>query len=330
MSIGATESDVFRLLADVGGTNARFALLRDGHWPPENEMTLATIDFPTLTNAIQHYLKQCDSPKVIESAIAIANPVTGDWVRMTNHHWRFSIEETRKELGLDRLELLNDFTALAMALPALSKNDLRQVGGDAPVPGAPYALIGAGTGLGVSGLFPIGEGRWMPIAGEGGHVTLCAANQREADVIDICRQEHSHVSAERLISGRGLSNLYDALTTLNGGISQQLNPSEITSRGLSGSDPICAETLEMFCSFLGSVAGNLALTLGARGGLYIGGGIVPKLGEYFHHSPFRHSFEAKGRFIDYLRPIPAYVIHAKTPALLGAAIALGVVPFETS
>jgi glucokinase len=314
------------LLADVGGTNARFALLRGNHGRPENEVVLATIDFPTLADAALHYLKQCGSPKVLEGAIAIANPITGDWVKMTNHHWAFSIEETRKQLGLQQLRLLNDFTALAMALPALSKKELRQAGGGAPAPGAPYALIGPGTGLGVSGLFPTSDGSWLPISGEGGHVTRCATNQREADIIRICYEEYGHVSAERMISGMGLSNLYKALTSLGNKSPQPLTPADITDLGLAESDPFCVEALALFCGFLGSVAGNLALTLGARGGVYIGGGIVPKLGEYFHQSPFRSRFESKGRFAEYLSPIPAYVIHANNPALLGAAMALGAVP----
>jgi len=203
---------------------------------------------------------------------------------------------------------------------------LRQVGGTQPVAGAAIALIGPGTGLGVSGLFPSRDGSWLPIAGEGGHVTMCASNAREAQIIDTCRLEYPHVSAERLISGMGLTNLYTAIAKLAAAAPQALTPAEVTQRALAGSDPLCAEALQTFCAMLGSVSGNLALTLGAGGGLYVGGGIVPKLGDYFHRSPFRERFEAKGRFAGYLSPIPAYVIHAQNPALLGAAIALGVQP----
>ena len=319
-------NDVYRLLADVGGTNARFALLHGDRGRPRNELVLATIDFPNLADAIRHYLDECGSPEILEAAIAIANPITGDWVKMTNHHWAFSIEETRQRLKLRQLKLLNDFTALALSLPALSKAELRQLGGGVAAPGAPYALIGPGTGLGVSGLFPMGDGRWLPIAGEGGHTTLCASDQREADIIEICREEHGHVSAERLISGMGLANLYKAIARLSGALPMKLTPAEIAKRGQAGTDAFCVEALDVFCAFLGSVAGNLALTLGARGGVYIGGGIVPKLGEYFHQSRFRQRFESKGRFIEYLSPIPVYVIHTPHPALLGAAIALGVDP----
>jgi len=324
MSTGATESP--RLVADVGGTNARFALLSGLHARPGEALTLPTIDFPNLADAAEHYLRQCGSPAVREGAIAIANPITGDRVKMTNHHWSFSIEETRRRLGFERLLLINDFTALALALPALQKDELRQEGGDDPVPGTPLALIGAGTGLGVSGLFPRGDGQWIPISGEGGHVTLAATNQREAEIIDLCRSDHGHVSAERLLSGMGLVNLYSAIAKLAGSTPRTLVPAEVTQLGLAGSDPFCAEALEVFCALLGVVAGNLVLTLGARGGLYIGGGIVPKLGDYFHRSPFRSRFEAKGRFVAYLAPVPAYVIRAHNAALLGAAVALGAEP----
>jgi glucokinase len=195
-----------------------------------------------------------------------------------------------------------------------------------PVAGAALGLIGAGTGLGVSGLLATGEGRWLPIAGEGGHVTLCAATAREAEIIEVCREEHGHVSAERLVSGMGLTNLHLAIAKLAHAAQLPLTPAEVTQRGLSGSDPLCVEALQTFCAFLGSVSGNLALTLGALGGVYIGGGIVPKLGDYFHQSPFRERFQSKGRFTNYLTPIPVYVIHARNPAFLGTAIALGVQP----
>jgi glucokinase len=315
-----------RMVADVGGTNARFAVIEGEHGMPQKELTLPTIDFPNIADAAEHYLKKIGTPEILEGAVAIANPITGDWLKMTNHHWAFSIEETRQRLGFKRLLLINDFTALAMALPVIPKNDLRQIGGSVPVAGAALGLIGAGTGLGVSGLLPSGDGGWVPIAGEGGHVTLCAATPREAEIIEVCREEHGHVSAERLISGMGLTNLHLAIAKLAHAAQLPLTPAEVTQRGLSGSDALCVEALQTFCAFLGSVSGNLALTLGALGGIYIGGGIVPKLGDYFRQSLFRERFQSKGRFTNYMTAIPVYVIHARNPAFLGAAIALGVQP----
>ncbi len=314
-----------RLLGDVGGTNARFA------WQPfegaalSNIVTLPCAAFTTLAEALRAYLRQIGRPAPPCCAIGIATPVTGDAVRMTNHHWAFSIAAMQAELGFERLVVINDFTALALALPDLGAQELRQHGGTAAVPGAAKALIGPGTGLGVSGLLPTGQaGRWLALQGEGGHVSLAAGNAREAAVLDVLRRNHGHVSAERAVSGIGLTALHAALRELDGlGAADDLTPGEITSMGLDSSNPQCVETLDLFCAFLGSVAGNLALTLGARGGVYIGGGIVPRLGAAFERSRFRARFEAKGRFRSYLEPIPVFVIHtAVSPALLGAARAL--------
>jgi glucokinase len=314
-----------RFVADVGGTNARLALIFDDEGVPRCEKVLACADYRSLVEAIEHYFGQVAELKgrerPFEGAVAIANPVTGDWVKMTNHVWAFSIEEARKALGLERLLVLNDFTALAISLPLIPGAELRKVGGGDPVADSPLALLGAGTGLGVSGLIPSPSG-WIPLQGEGGHATFSPANAREADILRILLREHSHVSTERLISGIGMDNLHRAIAELDGKAPASLTPADITERAMSGRDPLCREVLDTFCAMLGTAAGNLALTLGARGGVYIGGGIVPRLGDYFSASPFRRRFEEKGRFSAYLAAIPTYVILAKTPALLGAAQAL--------
>lgn len=311
-----------RLVGDIGGTNARFALILHPGGALAHERILAAADYPSLRAAIDAYLAAADTPRPRWAAIGIATPVTGDDVRMTNHHWSFSITTLRASLGLDRLEVLNDFTALALAVPALPADALEQVGGRAPVAGTPIAVIGAGTGLGVSGLIP-GPHGYTPLAAEGGHTTLAAANDREAAIIAAIRDDlGGHVSAERLVSGPGLSLLYTALARLAGTPPAPLTPSQVTECGLSGACPLCREALDVFCAMLGTVASDVVLTLGARGGVYIGGGIVPRLGDYFRKSPFRARFEAKGRFSTYLRAVPVYVIHAPTPALLGAALAL--------
>jgi glucokinase len=258
-----------------------------------------------------------------DCAIAIANPVTGDRVAMTNHHWTFSIRELKAELGLQRLRVVNDFTALALALPRLGPGDRWQLGGGAPEPGAPIGLIGPGTGLGVSGLLPDGRGGWLPIQGEGGHATLGATTAREAAVLALLRDWHGHVSAERAVCGQGLVDIHSALQQLDAASGPQLQAAHITEAALAGRDARCTEALQLFCAFLGIAAGNLALTLGARGGVYVGGGIVPRLGRWFAESPFRARFEAKGRFASYLQPVPVYVIDTpQSPAFLGAAEAL--------
>ena len=244
---------------------------------------------------------------------------------MTNGHWAFSIAALQRELGFERLVVINDFSALALALPGLQPSELRQLGGGAAVAGAPRALIGPGTGLGVSGLLAgDAPGRWLPLQGEGGHVTLAASNPREAAVVQVLRNEFGHASAERAISGQGLEALYAAVCRLDAiPGSTPLPAAEVSRRALAAIDAQCVEALDLFCGFLGIVAGNLALTLGATGGVYIGGGIVPRLGEGFTRSRFRACFEDKGRFRSYLEAIPVFVIHTEvSPALLGAARAL--------
>ena len=324
MSTG--HDDPLRLVGDVGGTNARFALVRGPHGRPENDLTLPTAGYPDMAAAIADYLARTGNARPAEAAVAIANPITGDSVKMTNSHWAFSIEETRTRLGLSRLMMLNDWEAMALAAPAFSPANLIKIGRGEALEWAPKALIGPGTGLGVSSLVPARDGGWVPVAGEGGHVTLAPTNEREADIIRVTWREHAHVSAERLVSGMGLENLYRAIAILDGVEVRDLSAADVTRFGLAGEDRQCAEAVATFCGFLGNVAGNLALTLGARGGVYLGGGIVLRLGDYFASSPFRARFEAKGRFADYLAKIPTYVIRADNPALLGAAMALGVTP----
>lgn len=311
-----------RLLADIGGTNVRFALLAPGSSEPEREQTLLCADYRGLEQATRHYLSQVGVASVSEAAIDVATAITGDLIKLTNSPWAFSIEQTRQQLGLARLLVLNDFTALALSLPTLKRDELRQVGRGTPVPAAAIGLIGAGTGLGVSGLVP-GETRWIPIEGEGGHVAFSPMSEREDAVLAVLRERFGHVSAERLASGPGLVNIYEALCRIDRVSPRVLEPTDVTQDGIAESDPQCTEALAMFCAVLGTTAANLVATLGARGGLYIGGGIVPKLGDYFAHSPFRARFEHKGRFSYYTAAVPTYVILAENPALRGLAVALG-------
>jgi glucokinase len=313
----------WRLLGDVGGTNARFALQAGAGAAPEALVQYRCADFESLHAVLQHYLAAPDRPRPQQAAIGIANPIDGDQVRMTNHDWQFSIEALRQALGLRRLLFLNDFAALALALPTLRKNELRPVGGGHAAAGGPLALLGPGTGLGVSGLMRNTEGPDRVISGEGGHVTLAAADDEETAVIDWLRRRFGHVSAERALSGQGLENLYHAWAALHGHAAEELTAAQITARALQRSDPACDAALELFLSLLGNVAGNLALTLGALGGVYIGGGIVPRLGPRIDASRLRQRFEQKGRFAAYLSRVPVWVIQpGGEPALRGAARAL--------
>jgi glucokinase len=314
-----------RLVGDIGGTNARFALQREPDRPVEEVASYPCREFPSLLDALHRYLDEhAGGERPRACAIGVATAVTGDRVQLTNSHWTFSIEELRRRLGVQRLLVLNDFSALALSLPALSDGERRQVGGGTPVQEAPIALIGPGTGLGVSGLLPTPDGhRYVPIGGEGGHATLSSFDPEEAAVLALLHRDFGHVSAERALSGPGLENLHRALVTLRGAPARERGAAQIVEAALRGSDTLCESALTMFCSLLGNAAGNLALTLGARGGVYIGGGIVPRLGAWFDRSPFRERFEAKGRFRDYLSPIPTYVVQADaSPALVGASRAL--------
>jgi glucokinase len=319
-----TPSDTTRLLADIGGTNARFAWQASPGAPITDVQVLPGAQYPTLQAAMRAYLDGLGRTAPASVAIAIANPITGDQVRMTNHAWAFSQAAVKAEFGLRSLRLLNDFTALALALPDLSADELRQVCGGAAVPGVAMGLVGAGTGLGVSGLLPDGRGGWVPLEGEGGHVTLPATTARERTVMDGLIRRYGHASAERVCCGQGLVDTCAIVCEADGVTAQGLDSaSAVSEAALKAGHPQALETLNIFCAMLGSVAGNLALTLGARGGVYVGGGIVPRLGAWFDGSPFRERFENKGRFTPLLQGIPVQVItSAQSPALLGAARAL--------
>jgi glucokinase len=321
-----TPANAPRLLGDIGGTNARFALVHGDGTPITHEVTLPTGQYPDLAAAAHAYLQQVGPATVREACIAIANPIDGDVLKMTNNHWQFSIEATRQQLGLDSLLMLNDWEAMAMAAPALQGADLEQIGSGDAVPDAPKGLIGPGTGLGVSSLVRSRRGDWVPIAGEGGHVGLSPTCEREADILRVLWRTHSHVSAERAISGMGLENLYRAICELNGTEAEPLVAAQVTERALKAQDVACEEALERMCRLLGHAAANLAVTLGARGGIYIGGGVIGRLGDYFAQSGFRAAFEAKGRFENYMKRIPTYVIRAEQPALIGCAMGLGIQP----
>ncbi|HZX27920.1 MAG TPA: glucokinase [Telluria sp.] len=312
-------ADSPRLLADIGGTNARFAL----ETAPRqfDAVTVLPCDaYGTLGQAVAAYLdsqavRGLGTGVVRHAALAIANPIDGDEVRMTNHHWSFSIAALKQELALESLLVVNDFAALALSLPHLADGDRSQVGAGGRLPGRPIGLIGPGTGLGVAGLVPAGD-RWVALASEGGHATFSPVGQFEADVLRQLESEHGHVSAERLLSGAGLEVLHRCLS------GESLRAAEITSHAVERRCPACVSTVETFCGILGTVAGNVALTLGATGGMYIGGGIVPRLGPLFFDSPFRARFENKGRLRPYMERIPTYLITHKFPAFLGVSALL--------
>jgi glucokinase len=340
MSAPSRSESLFpRLLGDIGGTNARFAWQASAGVAITQVHTLACAEHESLLAAMQQYLRQTGLSKPAACALGIATAVKSDWVSMTNHHWAFSIEALQRDLGVQDLRVINDFTALALALPSIEPSDLYPL--IAPVQSQavgpkPIALIGAGTGLGVSGLLPVfPEPRrakpaaqatsWLPIAGEGGHVTLAAQTDLEHVVLNHIRKRYEHAAAERILSGQGMVNLYQALRDIQGLSEAPLfdQASDITEAALQAKQSLALQCLDLFAGFLGGAAGDLALTLGALGGVYIGGGIAPRCLPWLATSSFKERFLAKGRYRTYMQDIPVWVITAPTsPALLGAARAL--------
>ncbi|HEX9174000.1 MAG TPA: glucokinase [Telluria sp.] len=307
------------MLADIGGTNARFALqAHDGQL--QHIEVLPCAAHATLGDAMTAYLESAARQgaavqSVRRAGIAIANPVEEDLVSMTNHHWSFSISQLRAERALDTLLVVNDFAALAMSLPYLEPSQRTRIGGGLELQGRPIGLIGPGTGLGVSGVIPTGTD-WIALAGEGGHVSFAPANREEFAILELMWDEYGHASAERLLSGKGLELIHRALS------GKEAGAAAITQAALDGSCLDARRTVDTFCAVLGSVAGNVALTLGATGGMYIGGGIVPRFGALFAQSAFRQRFEDKGRLGSYLERIPTYLITEQYPALRGMAAML--------
>lgn len=307
------------LIGDIGGTNARFALVEaDGK--VHSVAPLVCRDHPSLVHACEAYLRQvAPSSQPTRGAFAVASPILGDDIQLTNLHWSFSIEQTRSRLGLETLDVVNDFVANALAIPRLAPADVLKIGRGEAVAHAPIWALGPGTGLGAAALVWTGH-HWMPLASEGGHMTIAAANDREAEVLAVIRARISHVSAERVVSGPGLVNLYTAVATVSGKAPEAgFTPADVTRRGLDRTCPLCVESLEIFASMLGTVASDLAMVLNARGGIYIAGGIVPRLMPWFIDSGFRFRFEHKGRFSAFLAGLPTHIITRPLPALAGLA-----------
>lgn len=309
------------LVGDIGGTRARFGIV-DATGQLTEVRILSAADYPTLIDAATDYLAGFEpSGRPKRGAIAVACPILGDRVRMTNHPWRFSVSETCHALGLSMLEVVNDFIALALALPVLREEHTRLVKPGKRENTAPLALLGPGTGLGVSALIPVAQG-WVALPTEGGHRDLAAGTEREWRIIERLQQRFGHVSAERAVSGPGLTNLYRAICELDGIEAVEAEPEEVVARALAASCAASDEAVSVFSRQLGAIAGDLALTLGARGGVYLGGGVLHGMDSTFHMGLFREGFLDKGRFREYLDPIPVRLVLNPTAALLGAARAL--------
>ncbi|HEX9173583.1 MAG TPA: glucokinase, partial [Telluria sp.] len=259
-----------RLVADIGATHARMAL-ETAPGVLRHAAVLLCDDYPGIVPLLQAYLGGHPGVRIVHAALALANPISGDMIRMTNRDWQFSTDEVRRALGLSTLLIVNDFTALAMALPALKREDLLQVGGGKPAPHSVSGVLGPGTGLGVSGVIPTVDG-FVTLGSEGGHVNFAPADEREFAILQFAWREWTHVSNERLLSGPGLELIHRALAHRNGVQAPARTAAEVVSGALEQHDPLCLEVLECFAGMLGGAAANLAVTLGAFGGIFIGGG----------------------------------------------------------
>jgi glucokinase len=306
------------LVADLGGTNARFAL--------------AVLDTLELSNVIQFPCASYDGPdaairsylgtvgvKPGYACIATAAPITNDNVVFTNSHWSFAISALCRDLDFKDILVLNDFEAFALALPSLGAHEILQIGGSEPESRGTKVAIGIGTGTGMAGLVWSRSG-WVAIPSEGGHASLAVQTAEELALIDKLRIDRSHLSVERIVSGPGLGALYQAIAASRGLEAEPLVPNDVLMRALAGADDHAVEALDFLVQCLGRFAGDAALMLGARGGVYLGGGIAPKILDRLTSGRFRTAFEGKGRMKAYLAPIPVYAVLAEHATLRGAAI----------
>jgi glucokinase len=304
---------MIRLLGDLGGTNARFALSVDGG-PPQEERKLPVADHPGVVEAAHTYLA---GRAADEAVFAVATPVRGDRIAFTNNNWHFSIREAEAALALRRLTVINDFVAQAASIPALSGGDLRLLKPGEPHPGQPSLVIGPGTGLGVAFIQPEPGGpRILP--SEGGHISFAPQDALQAEILASLRAEHGHVSAERLVSGPGLLALGRFLVAKRGSAFRCDRPEDV-ARGAKQGDAACAEAVRLFCSILGATAGSLALALLTGGGVYVMGGLCRNLGPLLDPAALLDGFHAKGRFETVLRPIPVIQVVRPHTGLVGAA-----------
>ncbi len=317
------------LLADIGGTNARFALADTRSRTPlllETVHGFPVADFPSLADAAQHYLDTTghdDTAEIRRAVFAVAGRVDGDEARITNHPWVISRPRTRQQLGLDDVELVNDFAAQAMAIPLLQPVDYTTIGGvpwavpaDAQGP-CTYAVIGPGTGLGVGGLV-IRDGKHYPLETEGGHVSFPPGTPEEVRILEHLSAQFGRVSNERLICGPGLVNIHRALSEIAGVDPGPMQPADITA-GAAAGDVRCSRAVDVFCAVFGAIAGDLVLTLGAWDGVFLTGGLVPKMLDSIRHSGFRQRFEHKGRFSPTMGRVASVAITHPHAGLLGAA-----------
>ncbi|WP_448211653.1 glucokinase [Colwellia sp. MEBiC06753] len=311
-------NNVVNIVADIGGTNLRIGIANDSG-STEHLTVYQCADYSGLEQVVADFISKFElTDKIINACFAIACPVENDLIKMTNLPWQFSKSELKQNLNLNKLLLINDFTAIAHAVPMLGEQQKVQVGRGKVVAGKPISICGPGTGLGVANLVNDND-KWISLSGEGGHVDFAPIDEQEIAILNFLLTKYQHVSYEQLLSGLGIEQIYQGLLSYNDKPVVTLAAKDITAKALEESCDICQETLAQFCRILGSFAGNLALTLGSFSGVYIAGGIVPRFIEYFEQSEFRKRFEEKGRLSGFNQNIPTFVVTESQPGILGAA-----------
>ena len=313
------------LVADIGGTNARFALCEPGVEELKSVKTLACADYANAMDAISEYLSVHSASKPRAVCIAAAGPLIDGVVSVTNNHWLISGEEIRNGLGISQVKLLNDFEAIAWSIPHLKNDSLETVGQVScralRDDNFSVAVLGPGTGLGTGGLL-VRDGQHIPLIGEGGHIGFAPKSKVQIEILEVLRDKYERVCAERLLSGSGIENIYWALNVLRGEPRETMVASEIFSAASDGGNVVAADATQLFYEILGQVAGDIALVLGARDGVYLGGGIVKRYPEMLHISGFRNAFESKGHHRSMMEKIPTRLIMHPEPGLLGAAVCI--------
>jgi glucokinase len=308
-----------KLVGDIGGTNARFALVGTGR--PESRRVYKCADYPEVQAAIDSYLAEINlAGRPRNVSLAVAGPVIDGSIAFTNNGWRIS-ERDLVASGFERARLVNDFAALAMVIESISPDELVWLGGGKAVPReATTVVLGPGTGFGVAAMVR-DHGLRAIATTEGGHMAFAPGDDEEMEVLRVMRRQFSRVSVERLLSGPGLANLHQALGVVDGRMHEPLEAAEIVRRARAGEES-CMRTAKRFCGILGSVAGDFALAYGARGGICIAGGVAEKMADLIAVSDFRMRFDDKGRFTAYVQAIPTWLLNSTDAALIGAALAL--------
>ncbi len=306
------------LVGDIGGTNSRFGLVEVGSTRIRDITVHKNKDFGSLEASIGAFIAAKGITELASAAIAVAGPIEGDVVGLTNRDWRFTRESLRQAARAATFRLLNDFEALALSLPHLEGDDIVQVGGETPAKPSVKIVLGPGTGLGMATLAPLPQGGWMALPGEVGHITLPVVTQEEFDWRQKMSKPGVPFESEDAITGGGLLLMYrtiaekPALDT----------PEAVLQAALAGTDAAAVKTLDQFITWLARIAGDAAMTMQARGGVYLAGGIAPSIVEKLKTGPFRTIFQEKGRLAHVMRPIPVYVIVDKFPAFKGCAAAI--------